>query len=372
MHENHRIIFHIPWKIRKDRHSASQLRPQKMLQAFRQCGYTVDTVMGSEDEKRESIRKIKSNIKSGMVYAFCYSESSTGPTLIANKWKQILKNRNQDFRFFKFLKKQGIQIGLFYRDIYWRFYNKNNKTSRIRKSAMKALYFFDLYNYKKYINTLFLPSIRMQKYIPLYRGNFKALPPGMEIQKTAGNRQKEAFPLTLFYVGGVSGHYNIKELLNYLCNAPQEIRCILCSREEEWNTLMADFPNAQHLKPPAVQAVHTSGEELNNLYTKANAALIFVEPLEYWDFAIPFKLFEYIGYGLPIVASEGTAVADFVQENDIGWVIPYSSDSLEELMEHLLRNPEEIKAKRQNILDLQPQHTWKARAGSVGAQLMLQ
>ncbi len=373
MNENRRIIFHIPWKIRENRPSASQIRPLKMLQAFRNCGYIVDTVMGSEEEKRKSIKEIRSNIRSGAAYAFCYSESSTGPNLIANGWKQILKNRNQDFRFFRLLKQNNIPIGLFYRDIYWRFYSGGDGNSAVRKRIMTMLYFFDLWNYRKYVSTLFLPSPGMQNYIPLYKGKFHALPPGGTIAPKASPAQagqdSPGASLTLIYIGGVTGHYGLQELLNYLSTSPADIQCLICTRKNEWETLTASLPNPDQLKNNSLQVFHTSGEELDPLYLKAQIALIFVQPVEYRNFAMPFKLFEYIGRGLPVIASEGTAAADFIAAQDAGWVIPYNEKALSSLLNHLINNPQEVDKKRRNVLQIQKANTWEARAKEAAEEL---
>ncbi|MDR0538095.1 MAG: hypothetical protein LBH04_08685 [Tannerellaceae bacterium] len=72
------IIIHFPFKINKNRFSASQLRPLKIINAFINIGYKVDVIEGSGKERRKQIRQIKNDIK----YEFCYSESSTLPTLL--------------------------------------------------------------------------------------------------------------------------------------------------------------------------------------------------------------------------------------------------------------------------------------------------
>lgn len=39
-----RIIFHLPNKIDKNRFSASQIRPMKIIEAFKNIGYEVDLI----------------------------------------------------------------------------------------------------------------------------------------------------------------------------------------------------------------------------------------------------------------------------------------------------------------------------------------
>ena len=53
-----KMIFHIPMKIDINLHSGSQIRPQKMIQAFKNIGYDVDVVMGYVKERKEHIKQI--------------------------------------------------------------------------------------------------------------------------------------------------------------------------------------------------------------------------------------------------------------------------------------------------------------------------
>lgn len=54
-----RMIFHIPLKINRERSSASQIRPLKMIEAFKKVGFEVDLVEGYGKERKKQIKKIK-------------------------------------------------------------------------------------------------------------------------------------------------------------------------------------------------------------------------------------------------------------------------------------------------------------------------
>ena len=49
-----RMIFHIPMKIDRNRASASQIRPMKMIEAFKECGYEVAVVEGYGKERKRT------------------------------------------------------------------------------------------------------------------------------------------------------------------------------------------------------------------------------------------------------------------------------------------------------------------------------
>src|SRR5690606_16782681 len=101
---------------------------------------------------------------------------------------------------------------------------------------------------------------------------------------------------------------------------------------------------------------------MKNRLANADIVSLFVKPGKYRDFAAPVKLYEYLGYRKPIIASEGTLAGDFVTENGIGWSIPYSEDVLSELISRLKFQPKELKAIRDRLEITAPLHTWKARA----------
>ena len=173
-----RCIFHIPNYIDKTSKSGSSVRPQMMIKAFEEIGYHVDYVMGYGKERKSQIEKIKRNIRNGVKYEFLYAENSTTPTLLTEK-NHIPKYPFLDFGFFKFCKKYGIKIGLFYRDVYWKFPLYKQGVSFGKRMVTLPMFYYDLKKYKRYVDILYLPSKRMKKYvdIPII---CKELPPGCE------------------------------------------------------------------------------------------------------------------------------------------------------------------------------------------------
>ena len=95
-----RMIFHVPNYIDLEAKSGSNIRPIKMINAFKEIGYDVDVVMGYASERKSKIKEIKNNIKNGVKYDFLYSESSTMPTLLTEK-NHLPTHPFLDFSFFK-------------------------------------------------------------------------------------------------------------------------------------------------------------------------------------------------------------------------------------------------------------------------------
>ena len=159
-----KCIFHIPNHIEENAKSASGIRPWKMLQAFRNIGYEVDTVMGYANERHAAIKKIKENIKNGVKYEFLYSESSTMPTTMTEK-HHLPIYPDLDFGFFRFCKKYEIPIGLFYRDFYWKFDMYKDKVTAWKRIPATIAYKYDLKQYKKYLDKFYLPTKQGYQYL---------------------------------------------------------------------------------------------------------------------------------------------------------------------------------------------------------------
>ena len=349
------IIYHFPLPLDSSAKSASGIRPVKMLEAFVSLGYSVDVVSGYIAERKKMMRKIRQKILSGTKYEFCYSESSTMPTLLTEK-NHLPCLSAPDFPFFRFCKKNGIPVRLFYRDIYWCFKDYYRQVG-IKGYVAKFFYKYDVRQYLKYLDTLYVPCMKMLDYVPkLKRLHCEELPPGCVIQGTERPVEKSNVAI---YVGGIGGHYDMHKLISVYADMKNE-RLFFCVRQDDWEMVKDTYP-----LPENVQLVHASGDELKEWYQIPNKAMLFVEPSLYRGFAIPYKLFEYMGWGLPIVANEGTAVGEYVKKNDIGWTIPYTEESLRTLLIRLSENREEIDRKRINVNKAALKNTWEKRCEQV-------
>lgn len=351
------IIFHLPNKIYKEQISGSKLRPVKMLQAFKDLNYNVYEVVGAGKQRAEAIRKLKNKIEAGLKIDFMYSESSTYPTLLASGTSDFFKYFNQDFSFFKFINKHSIPIGLYYRDIHWLFPHGKGKHGYLKEKIFHLFYKYDLKKYEKLVDALFLPSTKMYQHLTLRKtiSNY-SLPPGADIKSI---KKIKSDGLNLVYVGGMSSLYKMDKLFPVL-NRCDFVTCNISTREQEWNMV-----GNKYILNDNIHIFHYSGDKLKSLFAAADIGLIFTEPHDYWDFAMPVKLYEYLSFGLPIIAIKNTAVGDFVYENKIGWVIDYKEESLKELLHWINENRHELEEKKKTLITVAQENSWINRAQQV-------
>jgi glycosyltransferase involved in cell wall biosynthesis len=358
-----RMVFHHPLPVRPDAQSASGIRPDRMLEAFRTLGYEVDAVCGYSAERARAIAEVDQRLRRGERYAFLYGESSTEPTALTDR-HHLPTRPLLDFAFFARLKASAVPLGLFYRDIYWRFPGYGTGLPWWKAAGAQLFYRWDLVQYRRLLDRLYLPSMAMARHVPLVDpARMRALPPAC-IDRPVGHRPAAA--LRLLYIGGIGPHYRMHELFRALDSLP-EVRLTVCTREAEWQAVRDQYP-----LPAAgnIRVVHRSGAGLVELFEQADLGMLCVEPHAYWEFAAPVKLYEYVGAGRPVVASAGTLSAEFVQSQGVGWTCPYDAAQIAALLRRLRDDRSLVDDKLAAVARIRPEHTWAARARQVVSDLM--
>ncbi len=365
MTKNPAMIFHAAYPLSVHAKSASGRRPVLMREAFSAIGYDVYDVSGGPTERMHRISQLESKIKAGLTIDFVYSESATSPTGVGRPYSRH-SSLTRDLSFLEFCSKQNIPVGLFYRDVYWQFAAYTKLVRWPLSTFLRVLYKWDLRRYKRAGMTIYLPSMKMQKWIPILSPEvFKALPPGANVVEHSDTAEFSA-PIRLLYVGGLGSHYRLQETVEAIAGR-DDVELTICTRETEWSLNEAIYSS---LLAQNVRIVHSSGRALIDLYARADICILAVEPFDYWEFAVPFKLFEYLGNGKPIIASRGTYSAEFVQAEDLGWVVRYGSNELAQLLDKLSADPRLISEKAEHVRSVRLEHTWEERAQQVVRDLV--
>lgn len=354
------MIFHIPVHIDDRRASTSNIRPIKLIEAFREIGYNVDVVEGYAAQRKDAIKKIKHKIREGVKYDFLYSESSTMPTLLTER-HHIPTHPFVDFHFFSFCKKRGIPIGLFYRDIYWRFINRNKD---FKQFVAKYFYQYDLYQYSRLLDVFFLPSYGMLKHIPIrFDGSVVEMPPGCDIHPASDHKYDGQ--LQLLYIGGIGGTYDLRNMIIGVAKC-KFVNLTICCRPTDWQLVENSYKD---LMADNIKIVHLRGEQLAKIYAQSDIFSMFYAN-EYMEFAAPYKLFDTLGYRLPILAPSNTWMGRFVNKNNIGIVCDYDVDAFCEALHQIVSNPSVLGQYRKNIENIIPANIWNARARQIMTTLM--
>lgn len=365
------MIFHVPFRLNPEAKSASGIRPVKMRRAFEDAGFEVREVSGRHPERRAKIRQLKQQIADGLKVDFVYSEAATTPTGLGEP-VTLATSVSRDVRFLQYCQRSGIPVGLFYRDVYWRFPIYDELVKRPISTVLRALYRHDLRGYRRAKATIYLPSIVMSKWVPIVSPDrFAELPPGCTIRDAADPTEQsttdQPSKLSLLYVGGLGNNYRMHETVRQVAGRA-DVEFVICTREAEWEQREPEYRDVFR---PNIRVVHASGDELDDLYAEADVCMLAVEPISYWEFAVPMKMLEYTGYGKPIIASKNTYSATFVERNDLGWVVNYGSAELPELLDRLTAEPDLVSEQSAHVREVRELHTWEARARQVARDLSI-
>ena len=365
------MIFHAPFPLQPGRLAASILRPLAMRQAFADLGYRVMEVTGYAAQRRQAMLRVRAAIAAGAAPAFVYGENATIPNALTEP-RHLPPHPLLDLSFFRDCQRAGVPVGIFYRDVYWRFPQFRKGINPILEAGLQATYRGELLAYQRLGIHLFLPSRAMGRHIPfLTPERASALPPGAPAVEAGGGSRPtvgapDAEDLDLLFVGVLQDNYRLDACLRAVSQTPGT-RVTLCVRQETWEETREHY--APLLPAGRADVVHRSGSELLPLYERADLGVLFTEPNPYWDFAVPYKLYEYLAHELPVIAVRGTQTGRLVQEMGIGWVLEYDAGALSALLRHLREAPEEIEAVRRRMREVLPSQTWQARARQVAEEL---
>lgn len=355
------MIYHAPYPLNPDSVSASAIRPIKMLQAFKDLGFEVLDITGYAAERKRRFAALRKRVEAGQKIDFMYSENATIPPSVTER-KHLPPHPFLDLEIFRFAKSHGIPSGVFYRDIYWKFEEYDQRVGQPLAAVMKLLYRAELFTYQKYCDVIFLPSMEMGEYLPeVTKPRHEALPPGGQIVESSGPTDG----VSIFYVGGVGDHYRMHNLVR----AVSEIdgaRLTICTEASRWQAVAHEYPE---VGSNGIRVVHESGEGLNKLYEDANICSVAFEPLEYREFASPFKFYEYIGRGKPIIGTKGSLTGKRIDELGIGWTTDNSVSEIKDVLVRLRDNPAELAEVTSRCEAVRHNHSWPARARQIAASL---
>lgn len=362
-----RIIFYFPQEISDSPTKGSELRPANMLKAFIKLGFEVEVVVGDSMQRKKAIKKIRHMINIGIIFDFLYAESTNLTVLLSDSHHFPIRPF-LDYSFFRFLNKNKIPIGFFYRDLYWRFKELRPKSSIIFLFK-HFFYWIEWYGIVKTVDHLFLPTYSISKYLPSSwpEEHLSALYPGFdsELQKTKViNNKKE--PLNLLYVGGVKPPYYDLSPLFHLMDELLELKLTVITRKHEWDIYKSYYTKYNFKN---IDIAYANNKEIANFYQTADLVLDIREPIGYLKTAMPIKIIESIGFELPVLLMHGTESAQFVYKENSGWVVSKYEDA-KKLLKKLDQQRELIENKINKIKKIKNDHTWEKRAIQVAMTLV--
>jgi glycosyltransferase involved in cell wall biosynthesis len=349
-----KTIFYHPTEIRSN-DSASSLRPAKMLKALKLKMSEVIQVSGSRCKIKVKQSEIIRRINAGEAFDFLYLENLSTPITLKLFNLRIIKIPYIDklhISFIKFCKSNNIKIMYFFRDIQWLYGSQETGVHPLKVIVLKFFGLLELDFVKKNADIVYVPSKEMASILSQkYQINARVLPPRSEIKQVSAGGVNGKL-INLFYVGGSGPIYNPKLFIEAVGKL-NNVNLIFCTRKEEWSIYSKSIK-----VPHNVEIIHKSGEELEPYYKRCDICVYSLPPYGYAKIAFPFKVSEYISFCKPIVAFEGTGVATFIREHNIGWTMDYSQDGIIAALSSINDNRFEYNIKSNNVAALAQEWGW--------------
>lgn len=259
-----------------------------------------------------------------------------------------------DYFFLNYIKKKGIPIFPFIRDLYWKY------KGTLQESWRQKIWFKhcdkELTWYQDNATGLLFPSQEMADTIDF--NNKYILPPAGDpsrcLNQTLPNNQNITF------IGGISiktgvdilanaMNYVVKEFPNSRCNIVGTGNSEMIKRLKGFDFLDF-FPDKNYFDIPEILA-------------QSYLTVIPHPSIPHNDFAIPVKLFDYMSSGRPVVSTDCPSMAHFIKENDIGIITTDNPKDLAKGIIYLLDNPNVAQKYGNNALcAIKEKHSWQHRA----------
>lgn len=364
------IIIYYPFTVATNPKSGSAIRPVEMIKAFdvyaKKNDLELIVISGTSTERRVQWNKLVEERKYEQTL-FCYSENQTIPLWLTDPG-HIPKDWKIDKEVFQTLKKHHVPIGVFYRDVYWKF-DELYSLKGLKKFIMQTIYKKEEKFYGKYMHTVFLPSDAMGKYVNINTAKM-ALPPGGRFTEIKTNSKAIGQPFKGIYVGGINNDdYGLPTLVESFALLNKDSikgELVIVCREDEY-TALSDS-DKEKLAKPYINLQHVSGAELQQVYTEVDFAFIPRKRSIYNDFAVPIKLVEYLTAGLPIIATNCSAQEDFIKSGPYGVI---TEDNAESIAQGMLDIQPHFETYKQNIgQSFLQQHAWNERAEQAARALI--
>lgn len=263
------------------------------------------------------------------------------------------------------LRKKGALLFPFIRDLYWRFpgtlepRESNSKIVTLKKIARGKLRLYgerELNYYLKNATALLFPSLLAADTIDFPEKY--ALPPAGDASRCLKPEIPKNKNIT--FVGGISPKMGIDILMKAMAIVVKECPEAHCTIVGHGNE---EIINRWKSEKYVIFLTDKTYKDMPQILSDTYAVVIPCPRIPHNDFAMPLKLFDYMSFGRPIIATNCTAMANFIKENDIGVITDDNPESLAKGIIELLSNRDSaIKYGRNAFSAVKNKHSWKHRA----------
>jgi len=252
---------------------------------------------------------------------------------------------------YKFLAKASkhMPTSIFYRDCHYRFPKLYSRPSvkwwiALIRSRLQFVYLRSLFNH------FFVPTNSFAKLLKV--NSFSLLPPAGIVQKVKKSPHSD---LNVLFAGGMkSGTHLLVDIIKQM--EPT-------SRNIHFHIFSHDF---KHLTGSNITRYEKHLSEHPDILAQMDVALNIIPSNKYMETTFPFKVMDYISFGLPIISVDSFESKKIVEANRIGFVLPYDTDLWCQKLTDLSQNRTELdEISSQAIRLVKETENWHERATTI-------
>ena len=358
MSGKHKLLMFVPYTINR-MDSAPSIRAYNMYQALKVCADVNVTLVSPPMWNSTAFKAIGSKIKGWDLIFSIYGR------MLSETIQQIKKRKIDyvyieglatslyrfDYIFLNALKKKGVPLYPYIRDLYWQYPGTLQYEKKWFKYSQREYGW-----YRKNATALLFPSKLMSDTV-----NFPekyVLPPAGDASRCLNREIPDTKNITC--VAGLSPKLGIDILLDAMAiviKAHPDAHCTIVGHGDR--KYIEEGKNMGYVTFITDKAY----EDIPRILANSYATVIPHPIIPHNDFAMPVKLFDYMSSGRPIIATNCAAQAKFIKENDIGIITDDNPESLAEGILKLLDNRAlTVRYGENALLSLKNKHSWDHRA----------
>ncbi|GGI96893.1 glycosyltransferase family 4 protein [Halopseudomonas pertucinogena] len=145
------------------------------------------------------------------------------------------------------------------------------------------------------------------------------------------------------YVGGIGIKRGILEAMQALNYCPDDTKLILAGSctSKDLQLKISQMPEWEQVE----YVGYLDRDGVCDVYRRSVAGLVALHPIQNYLEALPVKMFEYMGAGLPVIASNIPLWVDIVEKERCGFCVdPYSPEEIAKAVSFFISNPTEARA----------------------------
>lgn len=200
---------------------------------------------------------------------------------------------------------------------------------------------------------------RITELYPVAGDKLTVIPNGVDLGTMNQARDWQELKRNVIYAGSFFGWKGVADLVMAASELPDFHIRLIGGDTAQKSTLQDLVPNCKaelefQGRMPHAEVMRALGD--------ACIAVLPNRPDTDSMFTSPIKLFEYMGAGCAVVASDLPSIREVLREDEAEWFVPGNPESLRDALLRLARDPERAKEMGLHLRKKAENYTWTARA----------